>query len=58
MEKMWRVREICDGFDVSYSSAMRWVSSGKLPVVKLPGGQLRVKDSEVRRILDEERVTA
>jgi len=55
MERLWRLRDIAESFDVNYYTLWRWTRSGKMPTVKLPGGALRVKDSELRRILGEEK---
>lgn len=54
MERLWRLRDVVDQFQVSYTTIWRWTRSGQLQAVRLPGGQLRVKDSEIRRILDRE----
>ena len=60
MERLWRLRDIAESFDVNYYTLWRWARCGKMQTVKLPGGALRVKDSEVQRILageDKEAVT-
>ena len=58
MEKLWRLKEAKEQFQVSYTTIWRWARSGRIKVVRLPGGQLRVKDSEMRRILEKEVVPA
>ena len=59
MEKLWRLRDVAESFDMDYSTLWRWSKEGKINVLKLPSGVLRVKDSEVRRVLGEkEPVTA
>lgn len=55
MDKLWRLKDIAESFDVSYSTLWRWAQSGRMQTVRLPGGALRVKDSELRRILGEEK---
>ena len=58
MEKLWRLKDVAESFDVSYSTLWRWAQSERMQTVRLPGGALRVKDSEIQRILEEERVPA
>lgn len=53
MEKLWSLQHVAESWGVSYGTLWRWKEEGRLPVVKLPGGALRVKDSEVQRILRE-----
>ena len=53
MEKLWRLREVADSFGLDYSTLWRWSKEGRINVIKLPSGILRVKDSEVRRVLGE-----
>ena len=57
MEKLWPLREIEEQFQVSYRTLWRWGRDGRMRVVRLPGGQLRVKDSEIQRILEGESVS-
>ena len=52
-EKLWSLNEVAAAWGVDYMTAWRWVSNGKLPVIRLPGGRLRVRDAEVRRILGD-----
>lgn len=53
VERLWRLKDIAESFDVSYSTLWRWAQSGRMQAVKLPGGALRIKDSEIQRILGE-----
>lgn len=53
MEKLWRLKDLAEQFDVDYQTLWRWSQGGRLQTVKLPGGALRVKDSELERILQE-----
>ncbi len=53
MEKLWRLKDIAEQFDVDYQTLWRWSREGRLQTIKLPGGALRVKDSELERILSE-----
>ncbi len=55
MEKLWRLRDIAQSWDVDYTTLWRWCQSGKIQKVKLPGNGIRIKDSEIRRVLGETR---
>lgn len=43
---------------VSYGTAYRWMREGKLPVLRLPGGIIRVKESGIRQLLEKESAPA
>ena len=58
MEKLRTLNEVADAWGVDYMTVWRWVQSSKLTAIRLPGGGLRVKDSEIQRILNEEGVPA
>lgn len=53
MEKLRTLNEVADAWGVDYMTVWRWVQSGKLPAVRLPGNGIRIKDSEVCRVLGE-----
>ena len=53
MEKLWRLKDIAEQIDVDYQTLWRWSQGGRLQTVRLPGGALRVKNSELERILQE-----
>ncbi len=55
MEKLRSLNEVADAWGVDYMTVWRWVQNGKLPAIRLPGGRLRVKESEVHRVLGEEK---
>ena len=55
MEKLRTLNEVADAWGVDYMTVWRWVQNSKLTAIRLPGGGLRVKDSEIQRILEEER---
>ncbi len=50
-EKLLRPREFCELIGISYRTFKRWVSEGKIRVVRTPTGRIRVPYSEVERIL-------
>ena len=50
-ERLLRPREFCEIVGISYQTFKRWVREGKIRVVRLQSGRLRVPYSEVERIL-------
>jgi len=49
--RLLKPREFCEIIGVSYSTFKRWVREGRVRVVRLPSGRIRVPYSEVERIL-------
>lgn len=58
MEQLWTLKQLSETWGVNYQTLWRWAQDGKLQTVRLPGRQLRVKESEIRRILEDEAVPA
>ena len=50
-EKLLKPREFCEFVGISYRTFKRWVSEGRIRVVRTPTGRIRVPYSEVERIL-------
>lgn len=50
-ERLLRPREFCEIVGISYQTFKKWVREGKVCVVRLQSGRLRVPYSEVVRIL-------
>ena len=50
-ERLLRPREFCGIVGISYQTFKRWVREGRVRVVRLQSGRLRVPYSEVERIL-------
>ena len=50
-EKLLKPREFCEVVGISYQTFKKWVREGKVRVVRLQSGRLRVPYSEVERIL-------
>jgi excisionase family DNA binding protein len=50
--RLYRIKEVAPLFNVSIETLRRWVKAGKLNVVRLPSGQLRIPESEVVRVLE------
>jgi len=51
--KLLKPREFCELIGISYRTFKRWVSEGRIHVVRTPTGRIRVSYSEVERILWE-----
>ena len=49
-EKLLKPREFCEIVGISYQTFKKWVRNGRVHVVRLPSGRLRVPYSEVERI--------
>ena len=52
-EKLLKPREFCELVGISYRTFKRWVSEGRIHVVRTPTGRIRVPYSEVECIIDE-----
>lgn len=50
-ERLLKPREFCEFLGISYRTFKRWVSEGRIHVVRTPTGRIRVPYSEVDRIL-------
>ncbi|WP_042666894.1 IS607 family transposase [Desulfurococcus amylolyticus] len=51
LERLLKPREFCEIVGISYRTFKRWVSQGRVSVVRTPSGRMRVPYSEVERIL-------
>ena len=54
MEKLYPMHEAEKILGVSLRTLQRWDKSGKIKVVRTPGGRRRVPESEIRRLLGEQ----
>ncbi|MBX7435416.1 helix-turn-helix domain-containing protein [Mycobacterium sp. Y57] len=43
---MLTVTEVARRWHVSVRSVQRWIADGKLPAIRLPGGQYRIRQSD------------
>jgi excisionase family DNA binding protein len=46
-------RDLCQMFQVSLSTIIRWQDSGKLPVVRLGAGSPRYRRSDVEQFIQQ-----
>jgi excisionase family DNA binding protein len=52
MEKLFTVREVAEYFKVSKQTVHNWIWSNKLTTTATPGGELRVTESEIKKVLE------
>jgi len=50
-ERLLKPREFCSIMGISYRTFKRWISEGRIRVVRTPTGRIRVPYSEVEAIL-------
>jgi excisionase family DNA binding protein len=48
---MWKPAELAALLRVDAKTVTRWVTTGRLPAVRTPGGHVRIPDSAVRGVL-------
>lgn len=58
MERLLTSGEVCDYFKIAATTLWRWRQAGKIIALRTPGGQLRFKESAVKKVLEEEAVPA
>ena len=51
MEKLYTVQETANIFGVSKQTVHNWKAKGKIKTTATPGGELRIRESELQRIL-------
>ena len=51
MEKLYSIKEVAYIFNVSKQTVHNWKAKGKLKTTSTPGGELRVTETELRRII-------
>ena len=50
MEKLYTVKETADILELKPITIRRWIAAGKIKVNRLPGGGIRILESEIARI--------
>lgn len=53
MEKIYTVKEVAEYFKCTVQSVHNWIYSGKINYTTTPGGEKRIKESEIKRILEK-----
>ncbi len=53
MEEILTANEVADRLKVHLMTVYRWISSGRIPVRRLPGGGVRVEAKELEKLLGQ-----
>lgn len=56
MERLLTSEETCDYFKIAPTTLWRWRQAGKITTLRTPGGKVRFRESDVLKVLEEERV--
>jgi excisionase family DNA binding protein len=51
-------RQVADDFGVSTETILRWTRRGELPAIKLPGGAIRYRETDLEDWLNEHQTGA
>lgn len=51
MEKLYQPKEVAEIFSLKKLTIYRWIRSGKIKAVRLPDGRLRIRESELEKVL-------
>ena len=51
LEKLFKIPEVAEYFKVSRNAVYKWINENKIKTVKTPGGETRITESEVKRIV-------
>ena len=51
--KFYTVKEVSSILEVTPLTIRRWYRGGKLKIIRLPGGKIRISRSELERIMKE-----
>ena len=54
MEEILTASEVADRLKVHLMTVYRWISSGRIPVRRLPGGGLRIDAKDVETLLGQD----
>lgn len=50
-EKLYTVAEIAEYFKVGVTAVHMWIARGKLNAIATPGGEKRITETELKRVL-------
>ena len=50
-EKIYTVKEVAEYYKVTVQAVHNWITKGKLNAISTPGGETRVMESEIKRVL-------
>ena len=52
MEKQYKVREVANIYGVSVQAVYKWINEGKIKCTETPGGEKRIPETELKRIME------
>ena len=52
LEKLYKIIEVAEYFKVSRNAVYKWINEKKLKVVKTPGGETRISESEIKKFME------
>jgi excisionase family DNA binding protein len=52
LDKLFTVKEVAEYFKVSKQTVHNWIYQKKIETTATPGGELRVTETEIKRILE------
>jgi excisionase family DNA binding protein len=52
MEKIYTVKEVAEYFKVSKQTVHNWIYQKKLNTTSTPGGELRITETEIKKIIN------
>ncbi len=57
-DELMRTGKACKLLGISYITINRWIHAGRLPAIRLPGGEFRIRQSDIDRLLLHGELTA
>ena len=58
MDRLLTSEEVCDYFKIASVTLWRWRKAHKITTLRTPGGQVRFRERDVAKVLEEEAVPA
>ena len=52
-QELLTTQEVADQLRVERQTVYRWIESGRIEAIKLRGGTIRIRQSEINRLLGE-----
>lgn len=51
-EKLYTVKEVAEYFKVTVQAVHNWINSGKIEYTSTPGGEKRITESAIKKIIN------
>lgn len=55
MDKLYTIREVAEYFKVSRQTVHNWLAQDRITATSTPGGELRVTETEIKKVLEKKR---